>query len=121
MKHNITKEQRLNLYRKALRNIDYNISTTCGLCFLLYRTDNSDTNWRNWFLEKKGDIYDYLKMETEKGVFTKAKLEGFEEITNQVIGMIPYNDTYWFPREDWESRKLILLNAIKTLENEHTV
>jgi len=58
-------------------------------------------------------------METEKGVFTKAKLEGFEEITNQVIGMIPY--AYWFPREDWESRKLILLNAIKTLENEHTV
>lgn len=113
MKPNITKEQKLNLYRKALRNIDYNISSTWGLCFLLHKTDNSDTIGR--------DIYAYLEMETEKGVFTKAKLEGFEEITNQVIGMIPYEDVYWFPREDWESRKLILLNAIKTLENEHTI
>lgn len=111
MKPNITKEQKLNLYRKALRNIDYNISTTCGLCFLLRKTNNSDTI----------DIYEYLQMETKEGVFTKARLEGFEEITNQVIGMVPYDYAYWFPREDWESRKLILLNAIKTLENEHTV
>jgi len=49
MKPNITKEQKLNLYRKALRNID-NISATCGLCFLLQETDNSNTI--------EGNIYD---------------------------------------------------------------
>lgn len=50
MKPNITKEQKLNLYRKALRNIDYNISATCGLCFLLCETDNSNTIKRDIYM-----------------------------------------------------------------------
>jgi len=109
MKSNITKEQKLNLYHRALECIYEYMYTRCGLCYLLAhvcKEQNIDVN-----------MYYYLDMEVQEDVFIKANLEGFEEITDQMIGREGYTGVTWFPPGDWESRKSILLNAIKTLEN----
>jgi len=108
----MTKEQKLELYRKSLENLEKNIHTSCGLCYLLQKT--------NQFRIIDVDMYAHLEMKIENGVFIEAELKGFEEITNQAIGLIHCGGGYWFPKREWESRKQILLNAITILENEST-
>mgnify|MGYP000261051972 FL=1 len=111
----MTKQDKITLYKTALQYIAENKETVTGLCWMLqvishsYRIDE--------------DIYDGLEMKSANGLFTKAKLGGFEELTDQMIGKpdTEYSDTeYWFPQGDWESRKQLLLNAINILENETT-
>ena len=106
----MTKQEKLTLYKTALQYIAEGIETFCGLCWMLRTIAYSN--------KIEEDIYDGLEMTEVNGLFSKAKLGGFEEITDQMIGK-PFGE-YWFPEGEWSERKQLLLNAINILENETT-
>lgn len=115
MKLNITKEQKLKLCYRALECIAENLYLNGGLCFLLSAVKKE----QNLYV----DIYDCLSLDIEDDFFVESRHNGFEEITNQMIGKKAYKKFFitWFPIGDWKSREEVLLNAIKILENERTV
>lgn len=100
----MTKQDKITLYKTALQYIAEGKETLCGLCNMLQT------------IAIEEDIYDGLGMTEVNGLFSKAKLGGFEELTDQMIGK-PF-DEYWFPEGEWNERKQLLLNAINILENE---
>lgn len=104
----MTTQEKLTLYKTALEYIAEGRKTYHGLCYLLNNINNGLVNF-----------YDCLEMEEENGLFGKAVLGGFEEITNQMIGKTW--SLYWFPPGEWRERKQLLLNAINILENESTI
>lgn len=106
----MTKQDKLTLYKTALEYIAEDKETTTGLCWLLQTIINEG--------EEDIDIYSHLEIEEVNGLFGKAKLGGFEELTDQMIRK-PYRE-YWFPQGEWKERKQLLLNAINILENETT-
>lgn len=104
----MTKQDKLFLYKTALEYIAEGKETITGLCWLLQVIANP-----------REDIYTGLEMLEIDGLFGKAKLGGFEELTDQMIGK-PFRE-YWFPQGEWNERKQLLLNAINILENGNTI
>lgn len=101
----MTKEQKIQLYKEALACIEKNLHSSAGLCYLFYSISGIN-------------FYEEFSMIGKAGLFSKPENKNFTEITNQMIGK-PYSE-YWYPKGDFTERKQIIINAIKTLENDIT-
>jgi len=104
----MTQEERLKLYKKALR--DYKLSNLFIIGYILKFFLNTRFGFCNYFASSH---YIYGSFEEK---FPELRVQ--EPETKQYITYSGFELVYWFKPGDLESRIECLKNAIKQIENE---